>query len=113
MKIYAYTANTGGLEDGVFGGYGVRPSKGFYLDNLSGSNETPMTGLFGFGMTAAASRSLFTTNSIDFVEKLPAELSNYRGEVNEANLGSELNLLTQSFDPSAPVAATDPATFAR
>jgi hypothetical protein len=114
MKVYAYTANTGGFEDGVFGGHGVRPSKGAFLDNLGGSSVTsPMEGLFGFGMTAAVSRSLFTTSSIQFVDELPSELNKYGGEVNEGNLGSELNLLTQSFDPSAPVALTDPASHTK
>ena len=40
-------------------------------------------------------------------------LNKYGGEVNEGNLGSELNLLTQSFDPSAPVALTDPASHTK
>ena len=104
QKIYAYNANTGGFEDGVFGGFGVREQKGIPIDNLSGSIESPAPGLFGYGMTAAASRSLFTTSSISFVEQLPAELSTYAGDIDTSKLGNELNLITQSFDPNAPVA---------
>ena len=104
QKIYSYTANTGGFEDGVFGGFGSRPQLGDFVDNLSGSMETPYKGMFGYGMTDAASASLFTTGSIQFVTSLPSELSEYAGDVNTATLGLQLNLVTQSFDASAPQA---------
>jgi len=48
-------------------------------------------------MTAVASRSLFTTSSISFVEILPAELSEYAGDVNTSTLGIELAPITASF----------------
>ena len=107
QKIYAYTANTAGFEDGVFGGFGQRPQPGEFLDNLSGTLETPLKGMFGYGMTAAISASLFTTNSINFVDALPSELNLYAGEVDTSTLGIELNLVTQSFDADAPVAGGD------
>ena len=118
QKLYAYTANTGGFEDGVFGGFGSRTQSGEFLDNLTtGSDHKPMRGMFGYGsmfvnssipaatnVGGAASASLFTTGSIQFVESLPSELSAYAGDVNTATLGLQLNLITQSFDASAPTA---------
>ena len=115
QKIYAYTANTGGFEDGVFGGVGARTQSGQFLDNISGTLESPTTGMFGYGSmfinadsAGPVSASLFTTNSIQFVENLPSELSAYAGDVNTNTLGSELNLITQSFDASAPTLPTFP-----
>ena len=76
MKLYNYAANTDGHEDGVFGGYGMRDQKGSLINNLaSGSN--PGGGLFGFGMTAEVSRSLFNETSITTIAELPSELSLY------------------------------------
>ena len=72
MKLYEYTANDDGYEDGVFGGYGVRNNHGGIH---TGSIEGP--GLFGYGMTAAVSRSLFSTDSIQFVGSLPSELNDF------------------------------------
>jgi len=110
QKVYAYTANTGGFEDGVFGGFGSRPQLGEFIDNLSGSVATPFKGMFGYGSmfinsdsNGPVSASLFTTSSIDFVETLPSELNAYAGDVNTATLGLQLNLVTQSFDASAPL----------
>ena len=91
MKLYEYTANTDGFEDGVFGGFGTKNNKG---NVFTGSLEGP--GLFGYGMTAAASRSLFDNNSIQFVGSLPSELNDYTGEVNLSTLGSELAPITAS-----------------
>ena len=91
MKLYEYTANTDGFEDGVFGGFGTKNNKG---NVFTGSLEGP--GLFGYGMTAAASRSLFNNNSIQFVGSLPSELNDYTGEVNLSTLGSELAPITAS-----------------
>ena len=122
QKIYAYTANTGGFEDGVFGGIGARTQSGQFLDNLSGSDETPYKGMFGYGSIfidgtqGPISASLFNTNSIDFVANLPSELSRYSGDVmlsknppvNTLRLGSELNLITQSFNAGAPTLPTFP-----
>jgi hypothetical protein len=110
QKVYAYTANANGFEDGVFGGFGSRPQLGEFIDNLSGSVATPFKGMFGYGSmfinsdsNGAVSASLFNTSSIDFVETLPSELNAYAGDVNTATLGLQLNLVTQSFDASAPL----------
>jgi len=119
QKVYAYTANIKGFEDGVFGGFGSRPQLGEFIDNLNGSAATPFKGMFGYGSmyinsdsNGAVSASLFTTNSIDFVETLPSELNAYAGDVNTATLGLQLNLVTQSFDASTPTApANDFASF--
>ena len=92
QKIYKYTANEEGFEDGVFGGHEVRSNtNNQFVNTLEGQ------GLFGFGMTAVASRSLFTTSSISFVEILPAELSEYAGDVNTSTLGIDLAPITASF----------------
>jgi hypothetical protein len=116
QKVYSYTANQKGFEDGVFGGFGSRPQLGEFIDNLSGSVETPYKGMFGYGSMfinsdskGAVSASLFTTNSIDFVTALPSELNAYAGDVDTATLGLELNLVTQSFDASTPAAAVEVA----
>ena len=110
QKVYSYTANQKGFEDGVFGGFGARPQLGEFIDNLSGSVETPYKGMFGYGSmfinsdsNGAVSASLFNTSSIDFVETLPSELNAYAGDVNTETLGLQLNLVTQSFDASAPL----------
>ena len=91
MKLYEYTANDDGYEDGVFGGYNIRNNQGGVH---TGSLEGP--GLFGYGMTAAASRSLFSTDSIQFVGSLPSELNDYTGDVTLSTLGSELAPITAS-----------------
>ena len=101
MKLYEYTANNDGYEDGVFGGYGIRNNKGGIH---TGSIEGP--GLFGYGMTAAVSRSLFSTDSIQFVGSLPSELNDYTGDVTLSTLGTELAPITASAGSglvSAPV----------
>ena len=94
MKVYEYTANDDGYEDGVFGGYNVRNNIG----NIhTGSIQGP--GLFGYGMTTAASRSLFNTDSIQFVGSLPSELNDYTGDVTLSTLGSELAPISASVNP--------------
>ncbi len=106
MKIYEYTPNDNGFEDGVFGGHGIRNNAG----NIhTGSLEGP--GLFGYGMTAAVSRSLFDSNSIEFVTSLPAELNDYSGDVN-LSLIDELCPITASvgggFSPvTVPITVTN------
>jgi len=90
MKIYEYTANESGFEDGVFGGHAIRNNIG---DVYTGSLEGP--GLFGYGMTAAASQSLFTS-SFSFVGSLPSELNDYTGDLNLTTMSSELAPLTAS-----------------
>jgi len=101
MKLYAYTANINGHEDGVFGGFGVRDQKGILTNNLA-SGSTPGGGMFGFGMTAAVSHSLFTS-SITTVDEFPSELSLYGNDVGTIN---SLNELTSSNVP--PI---DPGVF--
>tara|TARA_R110001592_G_scaffold186951_1_gene431429 strand:- start:4189 stop:5025 length:837 start_codon:yes stop_codon:yes gene_type:complete len=90
MKLYEYTANDEGHEDGVFGGINLRRNIG---GQHTGSLEGP--GLFGYGMTAAASQSLFTS-SFSFVGSLPSELNDYTGDVNLSTLGAQLAPLTAS-----------------
>jgi len=95
MKLYTYTANTGGFEDGVFGGHGVRDQKGTLIDNIA-SGSTPGGGMFGFGMTDVVSQSLFSqSNCYTTIDELPSELSLY------GNIGSitELNPSTASAAP--------------
>ena len=91
MKIYEYTANTDGHEDGVFGGFGLRNNSD---GSHTGSLEGP--GLFGYGMTTAVSRSLFNTTSIQFVGSLPSELGQYTGDIDLSTLGTELAPITAS-----------------
>ena len=93
MKLYEYTANEDGYEDGVFGGYNIRNNQGGIH---TGSLEGP--GLFGYGMTVAASRSLFTTDSIQFVGSLPSELNDYTGDITLSTLGTELAPISSSVD---------------
>ncbi len=100
MKLYEYTANTDGHEDGVFGGFGVRANKGnIHTGSLEGQ------GMFGYGMTAAVSRSLFDTNSIQFVGSLPSELNDYTGDLDLSTLGTELAPLTASVGGTFQAAA--------
>jgi len=123
MKIYTYTPNTDGFEDGVFGGFGVRNLAGNFVANLAsgsellqdydvldtnpGGNEGIGGGLFSPGMTVAASASLFNTNSITFVRDFPSELAIYDGEVDLAIQGTKIHSLTQSFDADIGIGATD------
>ena len=58
-------------------------------------------------MTAFVSRSLFTTNSISFVEQFPSELSIYSGDVNLTTLGNELAPITSSVDANFPAALAE------
>ena len=89
MKIYSYTPNTDGHQDGVFGGIGIREQKSISIPNL-GNNAASSTGLFGFGMTAIASSSLFNTTSIQFTGLLPSELSNYEANYSTETMGTNL-----------------------
>ena len=94
MQLYEYTANDEGFEDGVFGGFEVRNNQEgaeIYTGSLEGK------GLFGYGMTAGVSQSLFTTNSIAFVNSLPSELNDYIGTLNLATMGTSLIPPSASF----------------
>ena len=106
MKIYEYTANEDGFEDGVFGGFGIRNNKdGVFTGSLEGP------GLFGYGMTAAASRSLFTTDSIKFIGSLPSELNDYTGDLDLTTLGTELASITASRGSTFLEASLDNSTL--
>ena len=106
MKIYEYTANEDGFEDGVFGGFRVKNNR----DGLhTGSLEGP--GLFGYGMTAAISRSLFNTTSIQFINSLPSELNDYTGDLDLTTLGTELAPITASRGSTFLEATLDNSTL--
>ena len=103
MKLYEYTANDDGFEDGVFGGFRIRNNVEGVV--FTGSLQGP--GLFGYGMTAAVSHSLFTS-SFQFVGSLPSELNDYTGDVNLSTMGASLAPITASVGgtfsaPSIPV----------
>lgn len=135
MRLYTYTPNTDGFEDGVFGGFGVRGDnapnsqyaggskprphqKGNLVLNLGSGSDASQSnddaypssshcgGLFGFGMTHPDSASLFTTNSISFVSVLPEELSQYSNEINTTTMGSILNPITSSFSVTTETTTT-------
>jgi len=96
MKLYAYTANNEGHEDGVFGGYGIRDQKGILTDNIT-SGSSPGGGMFGFGRTDAVSESLFSgSNCYTTIAEFPSELSLYGNSI--GNITS-LNPLTASNTP--------------
>mgnify|MGYP003134973388 CR=1 FL=1 len=74
MKLYEYTANDYGMEDGVFGGFGVREHKGAggspmggnvgnglaqHYGSASYQGVSSSMGLFGFGHAACSSASMF------------------------------------------------------
>lgn len=99
MKIYSYTANQDGHEDGVFGGIGIREQKGQHIPNL-GNNPGSSGGLFGFGMTAFVSASLFNTTSVQFTTFLPSELGDIEDNYNTDTMGSTLCTPTASFTGS-------------
>ena len=128
MKLYTYVPNTGsnGTEDGVFGGWGPKHHASLNTDDTDSlvagftnnlgkqnggapgieSDEAPAGGLFGFGMTTVASRSLFTTNSIQFVDQLPEELTSYTNDINlglNTNMGEMLCILTGSYNTNTTV----------
>jgi len=83
MKLYEYTANDLGYEDGVFGGYDIRENK---LDSHSQAvqwygqsasvGKAVHKGCFSYGMTTCVSHSLFqlapevTSQSIDPVTEI-------------------------------------------
>tara|TARA_R110000744_G_scaffold2507_3_gene10012 strand:- start:590 stop:1447 length:858 start_codon:yes stop_codon:yes gene_type:complete len=102
MKLYAYTANTAGHEDGVFGGYGIRDQKGTLTDDIA-SGSAPGGGIFGFGMTTAVSSALFDPSDTTYpnpwttIDEFPSELSLYGADV--GNITS-LNPLTSSAPPT-------------
>lgn len=95
MKIYSYTANEDGHDDGVFGGYEVYEQKGANKSVVSGS------GLFGFGQSALASQSLFNTGTLQFTTLFPSELSFYEGNYSTATMGSQL------VNPSASISSSN------
>jgi len=105
MKLYAYTANTQGVEDGVFGGYGVRDQKGTLTNNIA-SGSSPGGGMFGFGMTTHSINNdlnnLFTSSGesgVITIDEAPSELSLY---------GNSLGTITSLC---ATTASTTPPTI--
>ena len=138
VYTYTPNTGSTGTEDGVFGGFGnkyhadIRSGDGVsgsniagFTDNLAktdglnpGANSdttssgsytnNPGGGLFGFSMTAAASQSLFNTNSIDFVNVLPEELEEYNEFINTEIAGEILSVISSSYSPSGgTILATD------
>ena len=114
MKVYTYTPDrTTGFEDGVVGGYGLKyhaDAGGInnslvagFTDNLakaggpSPTADRPGGGLFSFGQSVAASQSLFTTNSIDFINELPDELNEYENDINLNIAGEVLTVISSSY----------------
>lgn len=95
MKIYDYTANELGFEDGVFGGFGIRENK---IDpnnqaiEYYGSHSVSFTdvhkGCFSYGMTACASESLF--------KEMPQILS----ESINTLAGITESIIVQAYQPS-------------
>jgi len=61
-------------------------------------------GLFGFGTTACASASLFTTESIVFINPFPDELAEYIPDVNFDTIGEMLNPCTSSYETIVGIA---------
>ena len=121
MRVYSYTPDTAGSEDGVVGGYGFKhhsdvtdesPVAGF-ANNLGRSNDynsaRPGGGLFSFGTTAVASASLFTTNSIDFVSTLPDELITYENDINLEIAGELISVVSTSYESTSNPADEAPS----
>jgi len=100
MKVYSYTANEKGHDDGVFGGHEVYEHKGDNKSIVSGS------GLFGFGQSAFVSASLFNTESIQFTTLFPAELSFYEGNYSTETMGSQLVNASASISSSNSLGST-------
>jgi len=109
MRVYTYTPDTEGTEDGVVGGFGLKhhndvtdesPVAGF-ANNLGRSNDfnsaRPGGGLFSFGTTAIESASLFNTNSIDFVSVLPDELITYENDIDLTIAGEIISDVSSSY----------------
>ena len=61
------------------------------------NSARPGGGIFSFGTTAVASASLFTTNSIDFVNVLPEELSTYSNDINLTIAGEIISVVSASL----------------
>lgn len=99
MKLYAYSADSSGNDDGVFGGYGVRDQKGTLVSKLEGG------GLFGFGTTVSSSVSRFNETTIITVREMPSELSLYGTVMGSINT---LNPLTASDATITPIFQGDP-----
>jgi len=100
MKVYSYTANTDGYDDGVFGGHEIYEHKGENKSTVSGS------GLFGYGQSAFLSSSLFDTESIQFTTLFPAELSFYEGNYSTETMGSKLVNISASVSSSNQAGST-------
>ena len=62
-------------------------------------------------MTAAISRSLFNTTSIQFINSLPSELNDYTGDLDLTTLGTELAPITASRGSTFLEASLDNSTL--
>ena len=104
MRIYNYTANTDGFEDGVFGGFGIRENK---IDpnnqavEYYGSESVSFTdvhrGCFSYGMTACVSESLFKE-----MPQILSESINTLAGVTESIVLQEYRPSPYSFIPKFP-----------
>ena len=114
MRLYTYTPNvTSGNEDGVIGGFGRK----FHSDNDNGTNsdhpgftanlakangtdpteDRPGGGIFSWGMSAGVSQSLFSLDSISFINELPEESAQYENDVDLSIAGEKLTQITSSY----------------
>ena len=108
MKLYAYSADSSGNDDGVFGGYGVRDQKGTLVDKLEGG------GLFGFGTTISSSASRFNETTITTVREMPSELSLYgtvMGSINELNPLTASDATTTIFQGDPNLIFSNPTSY--
>jgi len=101
MKLYNYTPDTSGDDDGVFGGFGVRDQKGTLTDNIASGSIAVRPqiggGMFGFGMTVPDTASRFNDSTLTTVEEFPSELSLYGNSIGIIN---SLNPSTASVSPT-------------
>tara|TARA_B100002019_G_scaffold118021_1_gene101333 strand:+ start:207 stop:1058 length:852 start_codon:yes stop_codon:yes gene_type:complete len=109
MKLYNYTPDDSGEDDGVFGGFGIRDQKGILTNNIaSGSAAIRPTiggGMFGFGSTVPSIASRFNDSTITTIEEFPSELSFYGNSIGTIN---SLNPLTASSAPEINVRPFSP-----
>ena len=125
MRLYTYTPDrVSGNEDGVIGGFGRK----FHSDNDDGTNsdhpgftanlakangtnptsERPGGGIFSWGMSAGVSQSLFSLDSISFINELPEELAQYENDIDLSIAGEKLTQITASYFTPERVVGTAP-----
>lgn len=100
MKLYTYTPDTTGNDDGVFGGFGIRDQKGILTNNIASGSATVRPqiggGMFGFGSTVPDTALRFNNSTLTTIEEFPSELSLYGNSIGIIN---SLNPLTASVSP--------------